>query len=297
MKVSVVIVNWNRVNDLRDTLNSVFSQFHADLEVIVVDNCSTDGSPDMVKEEFQQVDLIQPERPCSACESYNVGMRKSAGDVVAILDNDVILGEKWIRDVVMSFENDLQLGAIASRIVDFRSGDEIWGFGEFTKDEFSNKEFNCTTFIGCAAAIRNRVLREVGYYPEEFGIYANEADLAARILAAGYRIKYVPGIVAYHKASPSQRSIGRKLFYNTRNFIWYYWRYYPFPQVLVATGVRLAEGLFEAIHKRLISLYLEAVKETVLKLPQNIRKRTPLRMLRRRYTFKQLKEDFKVTYG
>jgi hypothetical protein len=223
-------------------------------------------------------------------------MKRSTGDIVVILDNDVVLGEDWIRQVVAELETDSQLGAMASRVVNFYTKEEIWGFGRFTKNEYFMKEFYCTTFIGCAAAIKNEILRQIGYYSEEFEIYVNEADLAARLLRAGYRIKYNPAIVAYHKVSPSQRGKGRKLFYSTRNFIWYYWEFYPFPQVLVASAVRIAVGLLEAVRTGLVRLYVRAVREAIAGLPRHISRRTPLKILKRTYSWKQLKEDYLVAY-
>jgi hypothetical protein len=297
MKVSVVVVNWNRMRDLRDTLMSVRSQGYRDLELTVVDNCSTDGSAEMVKQDFPEANLIRLEKPVSATQSYNMAMKRSKGDVIVILDNDVVLGGGWIRQVVEELENDPRVGAVASRIVNFYTGEEIWGFGGFAREEYSHKGFECTTFIGCAAAVSKKVLQEVGYYPEEFEIYVNEADLAARVLRAGYRIKYNPALVAFHKISQSQRRRGRKLFYNTRNFIWYYWRYYPFAQALIATGVRIVVGLFEAIRERSLRLYLSALKEALLGLPSQFRIRTPLSILRRKYSLTQLKEDYRVVYG
>jgi hypothetical protein len=296
MKVSIVVVNWNRKRDLHDTLASVRSQNYSDLEITVVDNSSTDGSAEMVKQDFPEANLITLEKPLSACQSYNMAMKRSKGDIVVILDNDVVLGEGWIRRVIGELENDPTVAIVASRIVNFYSKEEIWGFGGFTKDQYSDIRFECTTFIGCAAAIRSRVLHEVGYYPEEFEIYVNEADLAARVLRAGYKIEYNPTIVAFHKISSLQRRRGRRLFYNTRNFIWYYWRYYPFPQVLVATLARTAISLFEAIRKHSVRLFLRALKETLIGLPSQIRIRTPLTALRRRYSFTQLKEDYTVVY-
>ena len=89
MLVSVVIVNWNRKDDCLKAIQSLVDQTHKDIEIIVVDNHSDDGSQQAIREKYPQVILMEmPHSKFSACKTFNLGMEAAKGDIVAIMDND-----------------------------------------------------------------------------------------------------------------------------------------------------------------------------------------------------------------
>ncbi|MEM2976986.1 MAG: glycosyltransferase family 2 protein, partial [Thermoplasmata archaeon] len=202
---SVVIVNWNRRDDLLRALESLGEQTHRELEIIIVDNHSTDGSPEAVKGLFPQVKLIEmPHSGFSACRTFNIGMEAARGDIVVVMDNDATLEREWVERAVKHFSEDSRLGAVASRIINVYK--EHFYFQYDSWPEYSDEdEYEIYTFRGCAFAIRADLLRRIGYFPEEYEIYVNEDDLAARVWAAGYRIKYFSDLVARHYTSRVQR--------------------------------------------------------------------------------------------
>ncbi|MEM4729508.1 MAG: glycosyltransferase family 2 protein [Thermoplasmata archaeon] len=222
---SVVIVNWNRRDDLLRALESLREQTHRELEIIVVDNHSTDGSPEAVKGLFPQVKLIEmPHSSFSACRTFNIGMEAARGDIVVVMDNDATLEREWVERAVKHFSEDSRLGAVASRIINVYK--EHFYFQYDSWPEYSDEdEYEIYTFRGCAFAIRADLLRRIGYFPEEYEIYVNEDDLAARVWAAGYRIKYFSDLVARHYTSRVQRPGWRMVYFTTRNRIWNYIRY------------------------------------------------------------------------
>ena len=113
--VSLVISVWNRVDDLRENLASIREQTVAADQVIVVDNDSTDGTPEMVIAEFPEVQLIRmPHSDYGACETFNVGFSSAKGDLVGILDDDVILPETFVEDMVHKFAEEPETTAILS---------------------------------------------------------------------------------------------------------------------------------------------------------------------------------------
>src|SRR5579862_1453977 len=95
MRLSVVVVNWNSRDDLDACLRSVAAQTHADVEIIVVDNGSDDGSGAMVRERFPGTILIEAGRNLGFAEGCNRGIRASSGEWIALLNNDAVADADW----------------------------------------------------------------------------------------------------------------------------------------------------------------------------------------------------------
>lgn len=223
--VSIVIVNWNRKNDVLRAIQSIYEQTYKNIEIIVVDNASTDGSQHEIKKKYPDVKLIEmPHSDFSACYTFNVGMKAAKGEIVAIMDNDATFEKDWVEKVVSTFRKHKDIGAITSKIVNHYKEHFYFKYDEWP-DYKNDEEYDIYTFRGCGFAVRKEVLEKIGYYPEEFEIYVNEDDLAARIWNAGYRIRYFSDIVAHHYTSQVQRPSWRLVYYTTRNRIWVYLRY------------------------------------------------------------------------
>ncbi len=243
MLVSVVVVNWNRREDLLRALRSLSEQTHEGLEIIVVDNCSTDDSKEAVREGFPNVRLIEmPHSGFSACHTFNLGMMAASGELVAVMDNDATLEREWVERAVRHFRDDPRLGAAASGIVNAYKEHFYFQYDRWP-DYSLERDYEIYTFRGCAFAIRSSLLKQVGYFPEEYEIYVNEDDLAARVWAAGYKIKYFSDLSATHYTSKVERPGWRMVYYTTRNRVWNYIRYLsPKMAVLHILWALLVEG-------------------------------------------------------
>ena len=200
--VSLVISVWNRKDDLRDNLNAIAAQTVQPDEVIVVDNCSKDGTPEMVRAEFPRVKLIcMPHSAYGACETFNVGFASAGGEFVGILDDDVVLSPRFVEDMLAKFATEPETTAILSPKV-----------------------------IGSMA--RHAAIKKAGYYDIRFFIFGNERDLTTRLLNLGYRVKTVPSIEVFHKAPFGMRHGKRSLYFHVRNFWLYAFKYAPWSMVL-----------------------------------------------------------------
>lgn len=274
--VSVIIVNWNRKDDLKECLQSVLDQTFKDVELIVVDNHSTDGSVDLIREEYPLVNLvILPDSSSGACEAFNIGFAKAVGEYCVVMDNDALLEADWIERALKEFEGCTELACVAGRVLNYYTGDD-WGFEHYGRDDtWRDKEFFTTTFVGCSAAIRRDVLNKVGGYPAEYFIYWNEHVLGARIVNAGYKIKYSPRLIAYHKVSLAQRSpLNRLYYYGIRNGYWYFWTYYPLNIVLKHTLIHFI--VTSPLTLKAPSAGLKASFDAIRRLPVIKRTRDPI---------------------
>lgn len=237
--VSLVISVWNRKDDLRENLAAIRAQSVAPLETIVVDNCSTDGTPEMVIADFPEVRLIRmPHSAFGACTTFNIGFASARGAYVGILDDDVVLPPDWIEGMLQEFAKEPESTALlSSRVEEPEMPD--W----FLQSEGHLKPRYMATFRGCASLAKAEDLRACGYYDEVLFIFGNERDLTARFLNRGKRVRYVPSLRVWHKAPFGMRKGKRSLYYHVRNFWIYAFKYVPWVDVLRFPFRFLAKGL------------------------------------------------------
>ena len=237
--VSLVISVWNRKDDLRENLATIRQQTVPADQVIVVDNNSSDGTPEMVIAEFPEVQLIRmPHSDYGACETFNVGFSSAKGDFVGILDDDVILPVTFVEHMVNKFAEEPETTAILSpKVVEPEMPE--W----YLTSEAINRERYLSTFRGCGSMARADAIRKANWYDIRFFIFGNERDLTTRLLNLGFRVKMFPTVEVFHKAPFGMRHGKRSLYYHVRNFWLYAFKYLPWSQVLMFPVRFLMKGL------------------------------------------------------
>ena len=217
--VSVIIPNFNRRSDIEFTLNELKKDSYPALEIIVVDNGSTDGSVQLIEEKFPSVLMVG--LPYNiATEARNYGIMKASGEYILMLDSDSHPLPGSIKKMVEHFEDNPLLGAAAFRVV---------LPNDSNKDD-SGGRFN--VFIGCGCGFRRNILQKIGCYPQGFGFYVEEYDVSYRIMAAGYKVRYFEDLVVLHRQSQFGRDDKHIIYYLIRNNIYLYFQYHPFLEAM-----------------------------------------------------------------
>jgi GT2 family glycosyltransferase/MoaA/NifB/PqqE/SkfB family radical SAM enzyme len=120
VSASVITVNFNGRRLLGELLPSLLEQSLEPSEIIVVDNGSSDGSAEFVRDSFPEVRLLPSRRNLGYAAANNLGIRESRGQYVALINNDAIADEHWLRELVAEAERDADVGAVASKVVFLR---------------------------------------------------------------------------------------------------------------------------------------------------------------------------------
>src|SRR4051794_30237961 len=165
------------------------------VDVIVVDNASTDDPATMVHEEFPQVELIVRDENIGA-SAWNDGFAVARGDYVLILDDDCYLLPGGLRRAVAAAEDN------AADLVSFSVASTLDPAHLFTE----NSPMGLMSFWGCAWLVRRRALTALGGYDPEIFIWDNELEFMVRFFDRGYRHLHEPGIVAQHMKPPLEPS-------------------------------------------------------------------------------------------
>ena len=232
--ISVVVVNWNRCALLRKALGSLACQARVRLEIIVVDNGSTDGSLAMVREEYPDIRVIANTVNRGFCAANNQGIAAAQGELIALLNNDAEADEHWLWSLAQMFVNRPEIGMAASKIlmasdprrID-KAGHLMWpdgqnrgrGSGALDSGQFDAIEPTLWP-DGCAAMYRKAMLDSIGGFDEDFFAYADDAELGLRARIAGWQCLYTPyAIVRHHRGATLGVNNARRLRLIERNRI------------------------------------------------------------------------------
>lgn len=274
--VSVVILNYNNKDFLRACITSALELDWPELEIIVVDNASSDGSPDMVEAEFgERTRLIRREHN-SPTAGRNQGFNAARGAYILSLDNDIVLPDKTVvRKAVSIFERLPKVALLAFKIGTVENPDvplpEHW-WHPLPIEEGKNRYFFTDFFSEGAVFFRTVSLRATGGYDEEFFQYFEGNDLSFRLIRDGYDLLFSPDLACgelrirgfFHQART------RINYLALRNKIWIVWKHYPFWKGTWYLLGRLGIAAFRSCRYGWSDLFLRALKEGIF-APSRIR--------------------------
>jgi len=241
-RVSLIILNWNGIDLIRDCLRSVVAQDYTDFEVIVVDNGSTDGSAEVVAREFPAARLIRNAENTGFCRGNNIGIAAATGDLIVLLNNDAELAVNFLGRVVDAADLEPDVGMFATRILMHHrrgvfdsTGLLVYPDGICRSRGWLEKDIGQYDVAdevlgpnGCAAVYRRTMLDDVGLFDERYFAYLEDLDLAFRGQLRGWRCRYLPDAVCYHKKSiTSGYHSAFKAFLVERNRIWNALKLFP----------------------------------------------------------------------
>jgi len=265
------VVNWNRLHLLRACLQSLKpQQVNQPFEVVVVDNGSDDGSPEMVVSEWQQnpllpVKLIRNKDNRGFCAANNQGFAASDSEFVALLNNDAEAEPGWLEALASAFTNRPDVGMAASKILvheDPRRIDKVGhliypdgqnrgrGTGELDRGQYDRIE-EVLWPDGCAAMYRRAMLDEIGGFDEDLFAYGDDAELGLRARIAGWKCLYIPrAVVRHHRGTTLGLRSSRRLELIERNRVLLAAKLFPW-SLLWLNGVyyamRLGAGAWAAL--------------------------------------------------
>lgn len=274
-RVAIIIPTWNGLRYLPGCLNAALRQTYGQYEVVLVDNGSCDGTQEFVTTHYSQVRVLRSERNLGFAAGTNFGIRNTRSDYVATLNNDTEVEPGWLEELVKVMDSDPKVGMCASKML-FSDQPQVinsagiaidrigiaWDRDGGKRDEDTNSEpYYVLGPCAGAALYRRAMLDEVGLFDEDFWAYLEDADLAWRAQAYGWRCRYVPAARVYHLYSATGRKDSSfKDYLLARNRVWMILKNYPWPYWLAYSPLIFAYDLVATAYRiattrRLHSLY------------------------------------------
>jgi GT2 family glycosyltransferase len=249
--ISVLVVNHNVRELLRDTLNALENEGWPNLEVIVADNASADGSAAMVQREFPTVRLLPLLENVGYGRANNVAFEQAKGDLILLLNPDVTVTPGCVGHLVRFLENHPDAGAAGPRLVRPDGSPDLAARRSFPTPAAScyrmaalsrllpgsarfnrynlgaldpTREHEMDAGTGACLLIRREAIDRAGLFDPDFFMYGEDLDLCYRIKAAGWKIWYVPGAMAVHVKGTSTRQVPMRMQYEFHRAMWIYHR-------------------------------------------------------------------------
>jgi len=238
--LSIVIPNWNGAHFLPTCLDSLARQTYPRLEIIVVDNASSDESAVLVKTQYPHVILLELPENRGFTGACNAGMERASGAYIALLNNDTEVHPDWAAAVIDAFAHCPEAGSIASKMLLFDRRDHLHTAGDFfTVDgragnrgvwQQDTGQFDEETYVfsacGGSAVYRRQMLDHIGLLDDDFFFSGEDVDLGWRAQLAGWRCLYVPSAIVYHHLSATGGGVTAS-YYDGRNLIFILAKNYP----------------------------------------------------------------------
>jgi GT2 family glycosyltransferase len=279
MKISVILLTYNRVKDTLELLGSLENQNYEDFEIILVDNNSSDETVQKVKENFPIVNCIEIKYNAGVPGGRNVGIKNARGDYLVFIDNDAEVGSNFLEDIESTFKSESRAGVLAFRIVNYYTREIDKTNWVWNTSLLNNEEFKLVhKFLGGGCAIRKEVINQVGMLWDDLFFMHEEKDFCMRLLRTNYRVFYTPKIEVYHKVSPEKRyeSKERSFFYGIRNEFWVYIRNVPFYDALKHLIYLVITALLYSIKRKSFGYYMKGVVEGIFLSKKAWKIRSPL---------------------
>lgn len=217
--VSAVVLSYNRCNEVLITIGKLKKLAHElpfFLEVIVVDNASTDDTSVQVKTQYPSVVLVTKETN-NGIAGWNDGFEKATQKYLLVLDDDSH-PKSGLAEAIAYLNAHDDVGILALNVTTGPYLSSMW--------KWKDKE-DILGFLGCGAIIKRSVYETIGGFAEWLHVYGHEWEYAVRCLDAGYRIQYFENSSIIHRASSVNRSKKRMYTYSARNEMGIIYKYFP----------------------------------------------------------------------
>lgn len=292
--ISVIIPHYNGAHYLPPCFTALRTQTYPHLEIILVDNGSTDESVALTRRDFPEVKIIELPKNLGLTGAINRGYEQSQGDIIAPLNNDTEVAPGWAAALVEKWRTYPDAGIIASKMLLYDRRDTLHSAGDgFGIDGIPiNRgvwqkdvgQFDADVYIfgGCGGAVayRREMVAEIGLFDEDLFMYLEDVDLNWRAQLAGYKAVFAPDAVVYHHLSATG---GGKIasFYTGRNTLFIlaknlpaaiFRRYWP---LILRAQLGIAWDALKAWRGEAARARLRGQLAGLWGLPHWLRKRTP----------------------
>jgi len=281
--VSIITINYNQTDITCQLLESLRKISYPNIEILVVDNASTNNNPSSIKIRFPEITLIISDKNIGFAGGNNIAIRKSKGDYILLINNDTEVDSGFLEPLVQKVISNPKIGVVSPKIRYFDSPNIIQyagfepmspitirqhaiGYKQEDNGQFDNDSLTDFGF-GAAMMVSRAVINNVGLMADIFFLYYEEMDWMSRIRRAGYEIWYVHNSLVLHKDSITTGSTSPlKIYYINRGRILYMRRntfginhfFGVFYQVFVAIPKNILKYLFNGRFDLLIA-YLKAI--------------------------------------
>ena len=210
--VSVIVANHNGKKHLEKCFSSLRNLDYEKekLQIIMVDNCSTDGSDGFVKRRFPYVRILHNDVNNYA-KANNIGIKSSDGEYAALLNNDTYVDKNWLNELIKVIRKNNRIGCTGSKVLlpdgriqstgHYEFPNFYWGDRGLREPNLGQYDFSeeVSSLSGSSVLFRRKCLEDVGFLDEDFVMYLEDVDLFLRCRDKEWKLMYAPKSIVYHE--------------------------------------------------------------------------------------------------
>jgi len=298
MDLSIIIVTYKSERVIKDCLKSIYENTKGiDFEVIVLDNDSQDKTVEIIKNNFPQVDLVEIEENLGFSKGVNLGIKKSRGEAVLLMNPDMIVLSNTINKSLRHLNSDKDIGILGCKFVypDYKlqasfgnyptnftellystSLYKIFPYGKIIPQNFLSREkYSKTQTVdwvsGGFMMIKRKVIEKIGGLDERFFMYLEDVDYCKRVKMNEFDIVYFPEVkvIHYHMES-AKKDYSRAIINEAKSLNLYFKKYkmntdflkiFIYLKLLLLISRHYVASLFDKEYKKMLDDHIKALKE------------------------------------
>lgn len=242
----VVVLAWNHWEDTRECLDSLRQSHTESMQILVVDNGSSDGTSEHVRADYPDVELVSLPKNIGIMQGYNMGIEKAlerGAEYIVVMNNDTSADPRMLAELQAALDADMRVAVAVPKIVYYDDPQRIWAAGARWRafppgvkfiglDQPDGPRFDNPVEIqfatSCCLMLRTDALKVIGLFDPTYIFYYDDWDLALRVRQHDYKLMFVPQARLRHKVAVTTRKADRSGYYSSvqgRASVYFYLRY------------------------------------------------------------------------
>lgn len=282
-EVGVVICNYNKAEQVLECIQTVLESKYQDFDLYVVDNGSTDGSAQAIRNTYgDQLTLLENQENLGGSGGFNTGLRavyEKGYPFLMCVDNDAMLDENAIGNLRKFLLQHEEAGMAGAKIYHLEAPDYVQQFGQKIDFEYFCTEVNyynayedgsmpdylyTDSVAACALMVRRSIVDKIGLMPEENFLYWDDTEWCHRCNLAGYKVASVGNAAALHAMGAKKETVNTfPTYYAWRNWIRFFIRYTP-QEKLEKMAETFLESIFQVVYEGLHKQEINKVRTVML---------------------------------
>lgn len=266
--VTIQILNWNRAQDSLRAIESAKNQTYRNIEIIFVDNGSTDESVQLVKQLHPDVKVIELDQNYGCPGGRNRGMQHCRGEYIFYLDNDGVLHENAVENAIKSINKYPDAGILTGKVYDFDSPSEI----NPSIPPRSTDVYYFNNFQGGICMHKKSIYEQIGQYPDHFIYGGEEWFMTCKALDNNIKIIKDEAVILWHKRSDAARNREKEIlnaYYNKLyvcvalyplKYAFQFLLYFPYQYIKYAEKENIRQSFIKSLSERYINTIFKALK-------------------------------------
>lgn len=266
--VSIQILNWNRGDETVRAIQSALNQTYKNIEIVIVDNGSTDDSIQKIENSFPEIKLIKLNKNYGCPGGRNRGISYCKGEYIFFCDNDGVLHKDAVKNAMKCMMKNGQIAIVTGTVRNFVFEDEI-----DTNYELPEPTFTQTNLFEGGICLHKKIIyKNIDKYPDDYMYGGEETYLAMRVLDAGYSIIKSSEVVLWHKKSLLARDEKKEILLSWRNKLATAYQLYPLEYFIAFFIYYCSRYPLYAMKKGFLKDFLKSSIDNIKRLKEYERK-------------------------